>query len=136
MLINPMQKLKYLFSSGVAFIIHYILLLYLNSKLPVASLEIGAFISWCISSLTNFFINRNFVFKSTSPLFKDLSEYYILAVIVFVLKTYVLVEFFTRVVRIPIEYAVPISEVVFYVFNYFIQKKFIFKNKENNEKLS
>ena len=37
------EKLKYLFSSGAAFVIDYVLLLLFDSILPVASMEIGAF---------------------------------------------------------------------------------------------
>lgn len=127
-------KIKYLFSSGVAFIIDYLLLLYFNSVLPVASLEIGAFIAWCVSSIINFFINRNFVFESDLPLIKALPEYYGLAGVVFVLKTYVLIELLTRAVKIPIDLAKPIAEVVFFIFNYIVQKMLIFKKKSEDGK--
>lgn len=124
------QSLKYLFSSCVAFVIDYVLLLILDAVLPVASMEIGAAIAWVCSSLTNFFLNRNFVFKSSTPLRAALPEYYGLATVVFLLKTYVILEFTTRIIGIPLKFAKPIAEVVFFVFNYFIQKKFIFKHKK------
>ncbi len=124
------QSLKYIFSSCVAFAIDYILLLILNAVIPVASLEIGAAIAWVCSSLVNFFINRNFVFKSSSPLKIALPEYYGLATVVFLLKTYVILELLTRFFLIPLSIAKPIAEVVFFIFNYFIQKIFIFKNQK------
>lgn len=125
------EKFKYLLSSGVAFIIDYILLMFLDSVLPAASLEIGAFLAWIVSSLTNFFLNRNFVFMSQAPLKKALPEYYGLAGIVFVLKTYVVLEFLIRLIGIPLKYSKLIAEVIFFVSNFIIQKLYIFtKNKK------
>ena len=123
------QSLKYIFSSCVA--IDYVLLIVLERSLPISvgALEIAAAIAWICSSLVNFFINRNFVFRSSAPLRVALPEYYGLAGIVFVLKTYVLLEILARVFHIRIEIAKPIAEVVFFVINYIIQKLFIFKKK-------
>lgn len=123
------QSLKYLFSSCVAFAIDYVLLLFLDAVLPVASLEIGAVIAWICSSLTNFFMNRNFVFRSSAPLRVAFAEYYGLAAVVFVLKTYVLLELLTKFLHIPLFIAKPVAEVVFFILNYIIQKLFIFKKK-------
>ena len=127
--------LKYVFSSVIAFIIDYILLLLLNKYLPIASLEIGAFIAWCVSSFVNFTVNRKFVFNSTVPLGKSLIEYYSLAGGVFVVKTYVFIEIMTRILSIPLAIAKPCAEVILFVINYFIQKKLIFnkKKKKSNQ---
>jgi putative flippase GtrA len=125
------EKFKYLLSSGIAFAIDYLLLMFLDSVLPTASLEIGAFLAWIVSSLTNFFLNRNFVFMSQVPLKKALPEYYGLAGIVFVLKTYVVLEFLIRLIGIPLKYSKLIAEVIFFVSNYIVQKLYIFtKNKK------
>ena len=68
--------LKYLFSSCLAFGIDYILHLFLDHVIPLgAAMEIGAFFAWSVSSLTNFFVNRNFVFHSSAPLKIALPEY-------------------------------------------------------------
>jgi len=123
------QSLKYLFSSCVSFVIDYIILLALDAVLPVASLEIGAVIAWICSSLTNFFMNRSFVFRSSAPLRTAFIEYYGLAVAVFILKTFVLLELLTRVIGIPLKISKPIAEVMFFTTNYFIQKLFIFRKK-------
>ncbi len=127
------EKLKYLFSSGAAFVIDYVLLLLFDSILPfpAASMEIGAFCAWIVSSLTNFFLNRNFVFASDAPLRIAIPEYYGLAGAVFVLKTYVLLELLTRLAGIPLKYAKLIAEVVFFISNYIIQKMFIFGKNKN-----
>ncbi len=120
------EKIKYLLSSGIAFIIDYALILLLNAILPVASMEIGALGAWCVSSLTNFFLNHNVVFHSKVPIKKALAEYYGLAGIVFILKTYVVLELLTRIFGIPLKYAKLLAEVLFFISNYLIQKFFIF----------
>lgn len=121
---------KYLFSSCVAFAVDYVLHLYLNAVIPsAASMEIGAFIAWCCSSAVNFTINRSFVFHSTAPLKAALPEYYSLAIVVHLLKSYMILELLTRVLHLPLGIAKPIAEVVLFVGNYIIQKKFIFKKK-------
>lgn len=126
------EKLKYLFSSGVAFVIDYILLLVIDDILPgVASMEIGAFCAWCVSSMTNFLLNRYFVFGSGSSFVHDFLEYYSLAGIVFLLKSYVALELLTRIIGMPLKFAKPVVEVVFFISNYLIQKYFIFKIKRN-----
>ena len=123
------HTMKYAVSSLFAFSIDYVLLLLLNSVIPVASMEIAALIAWCVSSLTNFAMNRNFVFHSRDPIPKALAEYFGLAGCVFVLKTYVLLEFLTRIVMIPLPIAKIIAETLFFVLNYFTQKKFVFKSR-------
>ncbi len=125
------QPLKFLFSSGVAFIIDYVLLMVLNKyiKVEVGTMEIAALLAWCTSSLTNFFLNRVFVFKSNAPFWPSFAEYYGLAGAVFVLKTYVLIEILTRVLHINLAIAKLIAEVVFFISNYFIQKLLIFRKK-------
>ena len=125
--------LKYIFSSVVAFAVDYVLLLLLNNLLggifPKLSMEIAALLAWLTSSITNFTINRSFVFRSKARIWTALGEYYGLAAVVFLLKTYVLLELLTRVLSIPLGIAKPIAEVVFFIMNYFIQKKLIFKKR-------
>lgn len=122
---------KYLFSSCLAFAIDYVLHLYLNSVIPLAaSMEIGAFLAWCCSSAVNFTVNRSFVFHSSAPLKVALPEYYSLAIVVHLLKSYVILELLTRVLHIPLGIAKPIAEVILFAGNYIIQKKFIFKRKK------
>ncbi len=127
------QSLKYLFSSCAAFAVDYVLLLLLDGifgNFTPASMETAAPLAWIVSSLTNFFLNRNFVFGSRESFVKSMAGYYGLAVGVFVVKTYVLLEALTRLIHLPLSLAKIIAEVIFFVTNYFVQKKFIFrKNK-------
>ena len=125
------RSLKYMFSSFFAFLIDYIMLLILNSVIPVASFEIAAFLAWFISSVVNFTVNREFVFKTKAPLSLAIPEYYGLAGIVFVLKTYVLIEILTRILAIPLFISKLGAEITFFIFNYILQKKVIFRKREH-----
>lgn len=123
------KSLKYLFSSGLAFIIDYALVLLLNAVIPSSlSMEIAMVAAWICSSLTNFFLNRNFVFRSDAPLIKAMPEYYGLAGVVFLCKAGLL-ELLTRILHIPLGIAKLGAEILFFVSNYFIQKKLIFGRK-------
>jgi len=118
----------YFLSSCLAFVIDFALLLLFNSLLPFsASMEIGALLAWVISSLTNFYCNRNLVFHSSVPLKKAFLEYYSLAAVVFLVKTYVILELLTRGLHLSLDIAKLIAEAILFCSNYIIQKKFIFK---------
>ena len=62
---------------------------------------------------------------------KAMGEYYGLATVVFVLKNYGVLEFFMRVLNINIAIAKPICELLFFVVNFFIQKKIIFRKRKD-----
>ena len=126
------QPLKYIFSSGVAFLIDFTVYSILSKYLGFETLknEICLGIAWIVSSLINFAINRSFVFKSKVHVGKALIEYYSLAGIVFLLKA-VLFELFTRVLHIPDKISKLVAEIVFFTSNYFIQKFFIFRKKKD-----
>ncbi len=140
MIFMESRTLKYIFSSGVAFIIDFIIFgillklftaLFTMLPFPIEDWSYlpATIVAWIVSSLTNFFMNRNFVFRSDAPIKKALPEYYGLAVIVFGLKTLIL-TLMIKIIRIPEMIAKPVAEVVFFISNYFIQKKFIFKKKK------
>ncbi len=134
------RTLKYIFSSGVAFIIDYVIFtllldvftaLFTVLPFPIEDWSFlpATIVAWIVSSMTNFFMNRNFVFRSNVSLKIALPEYYGLAAVVFLMKTLIL-TLMVKVFRIPEKIAKLVAEVVFFVSNYFIQKLFIFKKKE------
>lgn len=126
-----LEPFKYLISSGVAFLINWVLFMVLDllisDRLPW---ELATIPAWAISSFANFTLNRLWVFHSSVSIWKALAEYYSLAVVVYLIKTFVIMEFCNRVLHIDPSLAMPIAEVVLFVCNYFIQKKWIFKNKK------
>ena len=122
------QSVKYLISSCIAFAVDYVILLALERLFSgfALAMELAAVISFCVSSQINFHINRLWVFKKREGLLAELGGYYALALVSFSLKTFALLELFVRVAGLP-----TIAEVVMFVFNFFVQKKVIFRKKKD-----
>ena len=134
-IINRIKKqtaIKYLFSSGVAFLINYAILILLEhclaGKLTLGA-EIAMVCAWLTSSLVNFLINRYWVFLAKGNLLTEASKYYALALPVFLIKNFGILEILYRILKLKMWIAAPISEAVLFVSNYIIQKKLIFKSK-------
>ena len=129
--------IKYLFSSGVAFVINYAILVLLElwlSPIFVLGAEVAMVSAWLISSVVNFFINRCWVFKAKGNLLTEASKYYALAFPVFLIKNFGILEILYRVLKLPMAIAAPIAEVVLFLSNYIIQKKLIFNKQGGSEK--
>ncbi len=127
-----MQALRYIVSSGIAFIIDYILLLAFEALLSdiVIAMELAAILAWLISSQINFWINRTWVFKSKKSPLPELGGYYALAAVSFSVKTFILLELMVRVLSIPLAIAKPIAEIIMFAANFVVQKLLIFKKKD------
>ncbi len=147
------STVRFVLSSLLAFIVDYVLLLLLftlityfyEHRLPdyhvlfgggnggnagrAGVLEVSAVLAWCVSSSLNFVVNRHFVFRSEGPVKKELLQYYSLALPVFLIKTFALLEVLARVLNVPVEYAKPIAETIFFIINYIVQRFIIFKKK-------
>ena len=123
-------SLKFLFSSGVAFLIDYFLLLLLAPCMPFDSQQWNAVVAqaivWVLSSQTNFHLNRLLVFGASNRLWTAMAQYYSLAVFVLLGKS-VLLGVLTF---LPLWIAKLLCEVSFFLFNYIVQKKLIFKKKK------
>ncbi|MBO4355579.1 MAG: GtrA family protein [Clostridia bacterium] len=133
--------IKYAMSSVLAFVIDYILTIALNYLLVNVlhiklGMEIAMFAAWVVSSNVNFNVNRFFVFRDSSPYFKAYIKYYALAALTFLVKSYVLIELFTRVFKIRLEIAKPIAETLMFIVTYIVQKFFIFTKKKKQQSLS
>lgn len=131
------KSVKYLISSVICFAVDYTILLLLEKLFKglglAIAMELAAIISFAISSQINFHINRLWVFKSNKSVLAEMGGYYSLALVSFSLRTFVLMELFVRVMKLPTWIAKPIAEVAIFVVNYFIQKKIIFKKKEKTQ---
>ena len=127
------QAIRYIVSSGIAFIVDYVLLLAFSASLSnsVVSMEVAATGAWLISSQLNFWINRIWVFRSNGPALAELGGYYALAAVSFFVKTFILMELMVRVMNIPLAIAKPVAEVIMFALNFIIQKLFIFRKKKN-----
>ncbi len=123
------KPVRYFISSVIAFIVDYAVLLaleYALSGVP-AAMEIAAVAAFLCSSQLNFHINRLWVFRSTKGALAQMGGYYGLAAFSFVIKTFVILEILVRLLHIPTWISKPIAEAVMFVFNYFVQKKLIFR---------
>lgn len=131
------KSVKYTISSVICFVIDYTILLLLEKLFKglgfSLAMELAAILSFAVSSQINFHINRLWVFKSNKNILAEMGGYYSLALVSFSVRTFVLMELFVRVMKLPTWIAKPIAEVAIFVFNYFIQKKIIFKKKEKSE---
>ena len=121
-------SLKFLVSAVIAFVVDYVLLLLLAPLLPFGeglSRGVAKILAWVCSSQTNFHLNRLLVFGGGGGLWKAMLQYYSLAGVVLVGKVagVMLLGF------VPLWLANLICEAAFFVFNYFVQKKLIFKKK-------
>lgn len=126
------SSLKFLFSSGVAFVIDTLLLVLLAPLFPwkntAVNEAVAQSIAWIVSSLSNFTINRKFVFRAKGGLWLALGQYYSLAAFVLLGKQ-VLLFLFSTVLSLHLLVAKLVCEVSFFVLNYFVQKKLIFRKK-------
>ena len=141
MLVNLFNKykvfLKYIISAFISFALDLILFslfsLLLKKGIGDKSIFIATIMARVISSLVNYFINRNKVFKKNENKMdaKTLIKYYLLVIIqMFVSATvvtsiYKSVHIYETLIKIPVE-------IVLFMVNYFVQKKFIFN--DNNSK--
>lgn len=124
--------LKYMASALLAFALNYgiyALLVWLLKPVVAKYLFISTLVAWVISSFVNFSVNRSVVFRKKDGYFAAFAGYYSLAVIVYFVKfgmTYV----FVNLLHISEYIAMPISEVILFVVNYFVQKLLIFGKKK------
>ena len=128
--------IKYLFSSGVAFVINYVILVALEfilAKNLTLGAEIAMVCAWITSSVINFLVNRYWVFKAQGNVWAEASKYYALAFPVFLIKNFGILEILYRVLGLKMWLAAPIAEAVLFVSNYIIQKKLIFKTVKKED---
>lgn len=126
--------IKYLFSAGIAFFIDLSLFTILSHSLAFvlsdSSIIVGTIIARIISSFVNYFINRNTVFKVNNNKIDNntLLKYYILVIVQMVISA-TMVLFFHKLVHIDESIVKIPVDVLLCIINYFIQRNFIFINK-------
>lgn len=126
--------LKYIVSAGISFVLDLSLFtvfsILLKGNKVVNYILIATILARIISSLINYLLNRNSVFKKNDKVMdaNTLIKYYVLVVIqMFVSATLVALIYdatniYETVIKIPIE-------IILFMVNYFVQKKFIFNDK-------
>ena len=118
--------IKYIFSSGISFIIDQgifsFLLLFFSNNIFIIFCKL---VARAISSFINFILNSKIVFMKSND--TALLKYYILVVsqaVISAVSIYILKTIFLNTYTLIISVCV---DVVLFVVNYFVQKEWIFK---------
>ena len=131
--------IKYLFSAGISFAIDIVLFsifsFLLKEYFETYFVVLATIFARILSSFVNYLLNGNVVFQSNKKAIenKNLVKYYTLAALqmfaslLSVQCLYLLTNFNETLIKIPVD-------VIIFVINYFVQKKFIFVKKEIYEK--
>ena len=117
--------LKFAASSFLAFIIDYIGRLALNFMGGVAA----NIVSRIVSATVNFYVNKKVVFKTTESTGKAALKYAALALCVLAVDTVVNEWLLITVCNIPVWIAKPITEIIMFLINYPLQKKYVYKKR-------
>ena len=119
------QIFKFASISIISFFIDYLLYILFNLKFNITISNIFARI---ISGTFNYIGNKNIVFNNKNKLYKSVYKYILLAFLIIILNTSILNLFVCLNINKYI--AKIITEILLFIFNYFIQKKFIFKEDD------
>ena len=133
-MINLIKKyqtfLKYIIVAGISFILDITLFTifnYLFSKIIIATI-----LARVISSFINYLLNKDQVFKSKISNKTTLIKYYTL-VVVQMFTSGILVTIFTNIININATFVKIPIEIILFLINYIIQKKFIFKEHSHDK---
>lgn len=125
--------LKFLCSSFVAFLVDYavysLTLQLTANRVTFSSLTFANILARIVSSSLNFTINRRFVFHSNKDVSKSALQFFTLAASILFLNSLTL-NFLTHIVSINHYIAKIMTEMLFFIFNFFIQNFVIFRTKK------
>lgn len=119
--------LKYILSSLFSFIVDYGVFVLMNISFP-QQLMGSVFVARAISSLVNFLINRNLVFRQKGAATNAFFGYYILVVIIMV-TNYGLIKLLSGNLNLSVYWAKLIADTILYFVAFRIQRDFIFRKK-------
>lgn len=117
---------KYVFSSGISFVIDQVifnvLIIILKNNIFII---ISKLISRAISSFINYLLNSRVVFKERSR--GAIVKYYLLVIVQAIISSVLIYSLKIFLIFIPVGIISVIVDVFLFIINYFVQKKFIFK---------
>ena len=122
------EILKFSLSSIISFIIDYFLCLLL--VFTTRSVALSNIVARIVSSLVNYNINKKVVFKGKSN--NSFIKYYLLVIFILVLNTIVL-TILSSFLNIAV--AKLLTELILFTVSLSVQRKFIFKGSDKNEKI-
>ncbi len=118
--------IKFSLSSIISFIIDYSM--FTIFSLFIKNISLCNIFARIISALVNYTINRKYVFQSKNNLYKSIISYILLAVFILILNTFLL-NIFVYKIMLNKFLAKVIVEIILFIFNFIIQKRFIFRKK-------
>jgi len=124
------EILKFSASSFIGFLVDYAiysLLILLSLKLEFANVA-----ARIVSATVNYTLNRKFVFKNKGSILKSALKYFLLAVLILIGNTFAL-KFLVYNCGINKMVAKILTEIVFYVISWLVQRFFIFKKSEKSK---
>lgn len=136
-MINLIKKymtfIKYIISAGISFVLDLALFTIFSKLFGIVigdfAIIVGTVLARIISSLVNYFLNKNKVFEheNNKAMDKDtLIKYYVLVVIQMGVSAFT-VWIIHGVINIDATFIKIFVDVIIFVVNYFVQKIFIFK---------
>lgn len=141
---NILKKFKtifyYIASSGLSFIVDiaaFSIILYFIKNNTSNAIIIASFLARAISSIINYLVNKKFVFKyNKDKNTKDntFMAYFLLVIINITISSILVSKIFT-LTKINETIIKTIIDGLIFVFNYFIQKIFIFKNNSKSKNM-
>lgn len=134
---NHITFIKYIFSAGISFILDLSLFtvfsLFLKKSIGYSAIFVATILARIISSLINYLLNRNSVFKKDDNIMDSttLVKYYTLVVIQMLVSATVVSSLYKMFAIYEVIIKIQV-EIILFLINYFIQKKFIFNNKKTS----
>ena len=123
--IKKKEIFKFSFSSLICFIIDYSC--YTLLLLIFKNIILSNIIARIISSIANFLINKNMVFKSNKNIKIEIIKYYFLVIIILIINTIIL-KILSSIINPYLSKI--ITELSLFILSFIIQKKFIFKGSD------
>lgn len=117
---------KFSLSSIISFIVDYTVFSVLS--LFLSNISLCNILARIFSGTMNYLLNRNYVFENKKSIYKTSLYYLILAFVIIILNT-IFLNITVYIFLINKFLAKIMVEIILFVFNYFIQKKIIFKKE-------
>ena len=105
------------------------LLFRLFRKLFSIEIVISTILARIVSSLYNYFLNRDKVFKSKETSYKTMHKYYLLVIVAMFLSG-ISVKLLNSIISIDESIIKMFVDSIIFIINYYVQKLFIFKTSQ------
>ena len=122
------KVIKFSISSIISFIIDYSL--FSIFSIFIKNISLCNIFARVISSIVNYLMNRKYVFKSNTNFYKSFFSYVVLAIIILTLNTFLLNIFIYKLLINKFISKIMV-EIILFIFNFLIQKKYIFGRSVN-----